>query len=114
MTQSKKFLAIWLFVLALTVPQAAFAVDAFEDPSVTTTTTTATDSTDAVAAETWKPQESQGKTMEEFVTEANAGFPDKFTDGEVMSVMSASRKLRDSDRELSRKLERIGSKMSSI
>ena len=109
MTQSKMVLGFWVLALAFTFPQAAYAVDAFEDTSSVTTT-----GADTLPSESWQPQESPGKTMEEFVTEAKAGFPDKFTDGEVLTVMSAARKVYDTDRDLSRKLERIASKMSAL
>ena len=112
MTLSKKLLGVWALTFAFTAPQAAFAADAFEDPSSVTTADASAETLPGEGLQ--RSQDPAGKTMEEFVAEAKSGFPDKFTDGEVMAVMSASRMARDSDRELSRKLERIAAKMSSI
>ncbi len=53
-----------------------------------------------------------GKTMEQIVKEAKKGFPTSFTKDEMHDVMEASRALRETNRSLSDRLERIGSKMA--
>jgi len=56
----------------------------------------------------------KGKSMADFVTDAESGFSEPFSEMEVLTVMDASRRLKRQDREFSRKLERIATKMSNL
>lgn len=53
-----------------------------------------------------------GKTMENIIAESKTGFETAFTDDEMMDVMKASHDLKESDWKLSKRLEKIGVKMS--
>ncbi len=52
------------------------------------------------------------KSMAQIVDEAKKGFPTSFTDEEVMTLMSASHALKETDRPLAMKVEKIATKMS--
>ena len=61
-----------------------------------------------------KDGELKGKTMTEFVNEAKYGKKRKFTDDDAVTLMRASRLLKEQDqRELGAKVERIAAKIAN-
>lgn len=69
--------------------------------------------------ETWSPEapaasEPSGRTMAEFVDKLKGGNKRLFTDEEVMTLMTAARKVKETDRKLGMDVERIAAKMSQL
>lgn len=103
----KKLLVALVTAAAAAVPAVLWAGDGYDSLD------SAGLSTDEILSDTAAPRDdSGGKLMTQIVSESKKGFPTSFSNEEVMTLMEASRILKESDRSLGMKVENIASKMS--